>query len=269
MYHQKSKMDLTFKYRIIVIESLNENNDDSLTGSHLFQNVLQRLPSKFPNIVPSLYTVHSLEELQNTLDQINSVVNNDEIVLLHIEAHGSEEGITLYDGYTISWLDFYNLIRPINVKISNRLILNLALCEGISLLGNIDIHKRAPFSIAFFFSRKIYQNEVLRSMVQFYSFDNSPFELIESAKRVNEAIDPNDNNCVFGWITAEQQYDGTMNPDRDPVMFRKMIANNYSTFREKGITEKSFDDFVQEVKDKMVADGETYRSHYLFKDLDK
>lgn len=262
-------MDYKFKYRIIVIESLNEDNGDYLTGSHLYQNVLQRLPSQFPYIEPSIYTVHSALELQNTLEGIKSVIDNGDLVLLHIEAHGSEEGITLFDGSTISWLDLYNLIRPINIKISNRLILNLALCEGISLLGSIDIYKRAPFSIAFFFNRKIYQNEVLRSMVQFYSFDNSPFELIESAKRVNEAIDPNDNNCAFGWITAEQQYDDTMNPDRDPVMFRKMIANNYSTFRVKGITEKSFDDFVQEVKDKMVADSEIYRAHYLFKDLDK
>lgn len=260
-------MDLTFKYRIIVIESLNTNNDDSLTGTHLFQNILQRLPSKFPYIETSFYTVHSLEELHKVTEQVKSIVDNGDIVILHIEAHGGEEGITLYDDSIISWFELYNLIRPINIKISNRLILNLALCEGITLLGNIDIKQRAPFSIAFFFNRKIYQNEVLRGMVQFYSFDNNPFALVESAKRVNDAIEGNENNCVFGWITAEQQYDGTMNPERDPSTFKRMVANNYSEFREKGITEKSFDDFVQEVKQLIIAEGASYRSHYLFKDI--
>ena len=73
-------MDLTFKYRIIVIESLNTNNGDSLTGTHLFQNILQRLPSKFPYIEPSFYTVHSLEELHKVTDQIKSIVDNGDIV---------------------------------------------------------------------------------------------------------------------------------------------------------------------------------------------
>ena len=104
-------------------------------------------------------------------------------------------------------------------------------------------------------------------VVQFYSFDNNPFALVESAKRVNEAIDGNEHKCVFGWITAEQQYDETMNPERDPDMFKRMIANNYSNFREKGITTKSFDDFVQEVKQLLIAEGASYRSHYLFKDI--
>ena len=260
-------MDLTFKYRIIIIESLNTDNGDSLTGTHLFQNILQRLPSKFPYIETSFYAVHSLGELHKATDKIKSIVDNGDIVILHIEAHGGEEGVTLYDDSIIPWIELYNLIRPINIKISNRLILNLALCEGISLLGKIDIHNRAPFSIAFFFNRKIYQNEVLRGMVQFYSFDNNPFALVESAKRVNEAIDGNEHKCVFGWITAEQQYDETMNPERDPDMFKRMIANNYSNFREKGITTKSFDDFVQEVKQLLIAEGASYRSHYLFKDI--
>lgn len=260
-------MNVNFKYRIIVIESLNEDKGDSLTGTHLFQNVLRRLPSKFPYIEPSFYNAHSSDELKKIFEDIKGIVNNDDIVLLHMEAHGSEDGITLYDRSTISWSDFYNLTRPVNIKISNRLILNLALCEGISLLGNIDIQQRAPYSIAFFFNRKILQNEVLRGMVQFYSFDNNPFALVESAKRVNEAIDGNENKCVYGWMTAEEQYDGTMNPDRDPVMFKKMVANNYSTLREKGIIETSFEDFVQEAKQLIINEGEHYRSHFLFKDV--
>lgn len=257
----------TFKYRIIVIESLDEDAGDSLTGTHLFQNIITRLPSKFPVIEPSFFSVRSKEELREALDSINKITTPDDIVMIHLEAHGCEDGVTLSDKSTISWLELYDLIRPINLKISNRLILNLALCEGISLLGNIDIHQRAPFSIAFFFSRKIHQNEVLRSMVQFYSFDETPFELIKSARRVNDAIEGNDNNCVFGWITAEQHFDAVMNPERDSVMFKRMVANNYSTFRERGITDKPFEEFVEEVKQKIIVDGANYRAFYLYKDM--
>ena len=102
-------MDLTFKYRIIVIESLNIDNGDSLTGTHLFQNILQRLPSKFPYIETSFYSVHSLEEFHNATNHIESIVDNGDIVILHIEAHGGEEGVTLYDDSIISWLELYNL----------------------------------------------------------------------------------------------------------------------------------------------------------------
>ena len=117
-------MDLTFKYRIIIIESLNTDNGDSLTGTHLFQNILQRLPSKFPYIETSFYAVHSLGELHKATDKIKSIVDNGDIVILHIEAHGGEEGVTLYDDSIISWIELYNLIRPINIKISKNVYLN-------------------------------------------------------------------------------------------------------------------------------------------------
>ena len=54
------------------------------------------------------------------------------IPILHISAHGFEDGIQLSNGETISWVKLATLLRPINLALHNSLILCLSCCEGYS-----------------------------------------------------------------------------------------------------------------------------------------
>lgn len=54
------------------------------------------------------------------------------IPILHVSAHGFEEGIQLSSGEIIKWDEFAELLRPLNIALSNSLLLCLSCCQGYS-----------------------------------------------------------------------------------------------------------------------------------------
>ncbi|WP_411885738.1 hypothetical protein [Polaromonas sp. YR568] len=52
------------------------------------------------------------------------------IPLLHISAHGDEDGIQLSDGHIINWNALQSLLRPINQALNGTLIVCMSSCSG-------------------------------------------------------------------------------------------------------------------------------------------
>jgi hypothetical protein len=54
------------------------------------------------------------------------------IPMLHISAHGYEEGIQLSSGGILSWAELRKLLIPLNDALNNNLVVCLSCCEGFS-----------------------------------------------------------------------------------------------------------------------------------------
>jgi len=54
------------------------------------------------------------------------------IPMIHISAHGYQDGIQLSSGEIITWANLRQLLAPINTALNNNLLLCLSCCEGYS-----------------------------------------------------------------------------------------------------------------------------------------
>jgi hypothetical protein len=54
----------------------------------------------------------------------------DRLPLLHISAHGDENGIQLSDGHRISWNELRECLKPINKALAGRLLVCMSCCQG-------------------------------------------------------------------------------------------------------------------------------------------
>lgn len=52
--------------------------------------------------------------------------------LVHISAHGSNDGIQLSDGYIMPWCDLREHLRPVNEALGGSLVVCMSSCEGYS-----------------------------------------------------------------------------------------------------------------------------------------
>jgi hypothetical protein len=70
---------------------------------------------------------------------------NPRIPILHISAHGNEEGIALTDGQHLDWPSLARALTIINSALGGRLILSMSSCSGASCLKAIKLEGDHPF----------------------------------------------------------------------------------------------------------------------------
>lgn len=54
------------------------------------------------------------------------------VPLLHVSAHGNNEGIQLSDGYLMTWDELKSHLRPLNKALGGSLVICMSSCEGYS-----------------------------------------------------------------------------------------------------------------------------------------
>ena len=130
---------------VYILESLHEG--DQRTGENLRDDLRQY---QYDNIdFPLNYDYHVIDNLTilyttlSTIEQKTSLTNS--VPIIQLECHGNTDGIELSSYQRISWIDFFDLIRPINIASLNLLLLNLSMCYSESIIKSIDPRKRAPF----------------------------------------------------------------------------------------------------------------------------
>ncbi len=99
---------------IIVIQSLKEN--ERKTGDELQKDILQYKKYLHEDSFVEFYNVTTVKEFIKTLEKIQKTMSKGEIFSLHLETHGSEDGIHLSSGECVTWKQFFDNIRPINTS---------------------------------------------------------------------------------------------------------------------------------------------------------
>ena len=130
---------------IWIVESLREN--DSKTGRKLHEFLHDYSLANELDLNLNFVTPNSSDDFLGVLTQIKEAVTNDDslIPLLHIECHGSIDGLWTSSGECVTWEELRSYLVDINFACRNNLIVNVAACNGIYLIHTATKLERAPF----------------------------------------------------------------------------------------------------------------------------
>lgn len=127
-------------YNIWIIQSLPEGKWS--TGRHL-ATALRAIPDVEEHVL--LETPVTAGHFLGVLQEIDrQLKDTGRIPLLHIEAHGDEEGLELTSGEHIPWSDLTEIFTSINVACRNNLLVVLAACFGNRLVTINSPVERCP-----------------------------------------------------------------------------------------------------------------------------
>lgn len=130
---------------VYVIESV--ANERDRTGYHLHNDLIRHRAYQLNLASQYLYTGTRSEFLLAFEEIRNQVVSSRTLPLIHVEVHGSKKGLHLASGEIITWFEFNDLCRAINVQTANNLSVTLAACFANYILGYINYEERAPFCL--------------------------------------------------------------------------------------------------------------------------
>ncbi len=154
--------------KIIVIESIPDS--ERQTGTEIYNDILDRHSWMDPNLSVKLISVNNKKDFFYLLNTIkNDVINKEYIPFLHIETHGTVNGIKTKSGEYVDYIDFINIIREINVLTKNNLFLSISACWGGRIQFLTDIRKPCPFRGFIGPMESIYPNDLISSFSIFFN----------------------------------------------------------------------------------------------------
>lgn len=151
---------------IWILESLPAGHTQ--TGNLLRETILQRAPeSKLPIMVYHR-TPFDRSEFFVQFNEITDSVKNGNHPILHVEAHGNEDGLGLASGEMITWKDLSAPLVELNKLLRGQLIVTVAACFGGYMARTAAESVRAPFLAVLGPSTEIWDNELYADYCQFY-----------------------------------------------------------------------------------------------------
>ena len=249
------------RWGIIVIQSLNPN--DIKTGENLYNDILRYKNYSKKESFSSFYDVHSIQEFRLAINDIeNSLVGGD-ILTLQIETHGCDRGIGLSNDEIIEWKEFYDLIRPINIKTGHLLFVIMAMCKSIAMISSLNPTERAPYRAFICTTRDVYPDEISRGFNAFYENYFNLLNITEALKALQENVKDENGYSPFQMLVAEEVFNETFNPNiniSDLVDNQLERLNIPKTEDTKSIMSDSLRNLLNELHDR-------FYDYYNFKDL--
>ncbi|OFY19967.1 MAG: hypothetical protein A2W98_13360 [Bacteroidetes bacterium GWF2_33_38] len=133
--------------------------------------------------------INNKGDLIKYFDKLQESVNNFEVnPWIHIEAHGNTDGVKIGSSDFITWEELLDLLREINIKLLNTLIVVLSMCYGVFAAIKVDFSKRAPFNLLAGIDREVSYGESFIAFETFYNEFRSGKQLLEAIKIVNTQI---------------------------------------------------------------------------------
>ncbi len=127
---------------IAIIESLDPA--ERQTGTALYQHL--QTHQNAGKIILSHHPVMSRAGFFNVLDGIQRTITaGGRAPLLHLELHGNRQGLFINNGETVSWEDFAECCRDINIALKNHLVVTLAVCKGAYAESGANPQWRTPY----------------------------------------------------------------------------------------------------------------------------
>ena len=163
----KTPSAFTFNY-LYVIESLDENDGDKLTGTAL----LERLKPYSENcsLSSALITVNTAKQWRDAMAYLREKALEGQRPIVHFEIHGTEEmdGLYINNGEVIYWPEVLQRISDINYACECNLLVSFAVCYGQYLARYINALKRMPFCISLGSFEVLYEDDLEERFFAFY-----------------------------------------------------------------------------------------------------
>lgn len=249
------------RWGIVIIQSLGQN--DKKTGKDLFDDVIRYKDFYDNKCFSAFYDANSKLDFKNHVQSIYNSLQVGDILTLHIETHGSDDGIVLNNGELIPWKEFYDLTRPINIKIGHLLLVVMAMCKSIAMISSINPYDRAPYRAFICSTRKVFPEELYNGFVEFYSKYNNLLDSFDAIALLQNEVKDENGYSPFQILSCESVFDETFkeNLNRDELVVKQLrllgIPVTCST-KEK----------MHEVIHNLLKDiHDSYYNYYNFKDL--
>ena len=167
-------------------------------------------------------------------------------------------------GELLKWKDFYDCIRPLNIKTGHLLFLVMAMCKSIALISSINPEERAPYRAFICTTRPVCADEIYRGFMAFYENYYSMLDIIEAIKAIQKEVKDPNGFSPFQALTAESVFNETFDPNRtnisEVVEAQLTRLNIPVTETTKSIMEKHLRKLLSDIHD-------NFYDYYNFKDL--
>ena len=254
------------RHRIIVIQSLQSPFKE--TGRDLYDDILRYKEYLNNDCFSEFYSVENKQEFINTIKSITDTLIDGDVITLHFETHGSKDGVSLNSNEILSWEEFDDVVRPINIKTCNLLVISMAMCYGGALLSHIDPKQRAPYLCFIGSHRKLSEEEIIEGYHKFYENYTSPLDISKAFSSLTSVYSERQDTNPFGLFSQEFIFDATYNPNRDPYNFESIVEQK--CFQQYGNTNVENIRHTEFNLRKLFANIiKTYRNYFLFKDVYK
>ncbi len=153
--------------KIILIDSIPE--EDKQTGNELYTETISRYKLFHKSDVGLHYKkVLNKAEFFTELEWVLNFVEFDDEVILHFEAHGNDDEISLADNSRVNWKTLSDYLIPINKKSKNKLHINVVACFGMHIGRIMDMQKTAPYKSFIAAKCEIFPTEIIADNTLFY-----------------------------------------------------------------------------------------------------
>lgn len=249
------------RWGIVVIQSLNPN--DYKTGEILYQDVLKYKKYHKTESFSSFYDVNSPKEFYLTVQIIEKSLSAGDILSLQIETHGCDEGIGFSNGEILKWNDFYDIIRPLNIKTGHLLFVVMAMCKSISMISAIDPEKRAPYRAFVCTTRVVSSDEIYRGFLAFYDNYFNLLDISHALTALQNEVKDDNGYSPFQVLSAESVFDETFNPNRN---ISSLVDNQLEQLNIP-ITDSTRSIMAYNIKLLLENLHNRFYNYYNFKDL--
>ncbi|ELB2137338.1 hypothetical protein QNS41_004469 [Vibrio parahaemolyticus] len=226
--------------KIYILETLDPTKD-RMTGEELNKFLVDEQSYKSVRYSTNLCT----EKFKQQLEYIVSSVNEEEGVLLFIEAHGSDDGISTRNGF-ITWSELKGYLVNINRASSLGLVVVFSCCFGVNFYKETSITSQAPYYVMAGADAPIAEHKVLdiaKALVEGFISDNSLSEIEQSCNDMMQTIDANYTILDTGEL-CNNSFEKYLIKSYDESDLRLRAINNFLSYRSSGNNLKlSYSDF--------------------------
>jgi len=147
----------------------------------------------------------SKQTFVDAIANMNNIIRERVFPLLHLSAHGNQDGIELTDKTFIKWDELKNYLEPINESLYQNLWFGISSCSGFSACSMaMSSSTKLPFYVLVGPTKKIPIDDVTIAFVTFY------FNLLKkksSGEKAVNAMKIASGNKNFGIVLAKDMKD--------------------------------------------------------------
>ncbi len=175
------KIKLGFKSDYIAIIDL-VPEDELQTGRKLEENINDYINEYELKYACELYKCVDRSQFTDTLNTIKQrLIDTGKIPLIHIEGHGSKEGISTPDKDIILWSDLFKLLREINLLAQNNLFVSSGACLSGYAMKEVKILEPSPLVCLLAPVQEVQAGKVIDAFSVFYKLFLNPDEDLNNA----------------------------------------------------------------------------------------
>lgn len=249
------------RWGIVVIQSIPK--DQLQTGTQLYEDLLRYKPIMDGNIFCELINVVDRNDFEIALSHILSILEEGDVLTIHIEAHGSVDGIALSSGEIVEWKDFYDLIRPINIALGHLLFIVMAMCSSIAMISKISLEERAPYRAFICTTREMFPNELYEGFLSFYEKFCNLLDVFRAMTALQNEIHDENGHSPFQLLSAESVFDETLSTKRNI----DEVCINQLNRMEQPTSIENLERMRCQIRELFMELHSKYSDYYNFRDL--